>query len=511
MTDHETRSRTDAEELSAPSSRRSRLVRGGVLMSLVSIVSRLSSLVAQLFLGRLLLQDEFGLFAMALGITGIGGALRSALLPVLVDHLENDPREFDRTYRVVVASLWSLAAVGIATSPSVGSILGEPDLPPLLAFMILLMPFQILGSFGIARLSHRLEFGSISKVYTVTGLSRHVVVVAAAFAGFGAYSMAGGTAFAAAAEFILLRRHGRFLPETGLLSRQTITDVKESVRRGFSLRGRRWIWLGAIATTAGLYGDYTVASIWLATGIIGIYYFGYQLTGSFFEPVNLAINTVLVPAFVSLKDPRERQQRFQETVTVLSIVGVTVFNSATILIAPLVHVMWNGKWDEAIPVMLVFTLLGPIQVLHTACISIGRGSGLWNFYFGVTVVTGVVTIVGAAIGASLGTLLSLAVAVTVADVLATLGALVVLSRRLEAQMSRVLLAAVMPFALGVPGLLAANAVSPITDPTPDRLLLRTAVFVVVSVLVVGGSYRKLLLSTTRSLLQRSPAVSISPS
>ena len=165
-------------------------------MSLVSLVQRSSSFVAQLFLGTLLFEDDYGLFAIALGLTSIGAALRSVLQPVLINHLEHDPEAFNRTYRTTLLGLWMLTAAGIASSSLIESALDAPGLQPLLNILLFLVPFQVFAGFATARISHRLDFGQIAKTLSIVSLLRNLAMVVFAFAGFGVLSFAFCTATA---------------------------------------------------------------------------------------------------------------------------------------------------------------------------------------------------------------------------------------------------------------------------------------------------------------------------
>ncbi len=483
-------------------SRRSRLVRGGVVMTLVSVANRLSAFIAQLFLGRLLLEEDFGLFAVAVGLTSIGAAIRSALQPVLIDHLEHDPAAFARTYRTTMASLWLFVAVGVAISGLIESVLRAPGLQPLLIILLATMPFQVLAGFGMARISHSLEFKSVGKAQTAVPLARHIFTVGFAFAGLGPLSFALGGVIAVAAELAILSRFTSFVVRPGLFSAQTIVDIRGSVGRFTSGTDRRWIWVSALALTLASSGSYPTAAIWMTEDVIGLFYFAGGLTAAFWLPLTLAVNTVLVPGFVTLKTRAERRDRTIETVGTFAVLGVLLFNGLSVTIVPLTHLMWGGKWDAAIPALLALSLLAPLQFIHPVVHAIQRGTGAWNLYVVDISAYAVLTIAAAAVGAYIGELASLVLMVVAAEIIVTFGGLVLVSRRFGISAPDIIRVSVGPWLLGLAGLGVAHLIHPLDDPDFGGSLLRLPVFAVLTLLLVAVPYRRPLIGLVQSVLSR---------
>ncbi|MCP3993430.1 MAG: oligosaccharide flippase family protein [Actinomycetia bacterium] len=494
---------TSDTDPSSKVSRRSRLVRGGVVMTLVSVANRISSFIAQLFLGQLLFPEEFGLFAIAVGLTNIGAAVRSALQPVLIGHLEHDHAAFDRTYRTTMTGLWLLAAVGVAGSGLIESTLRAPGLQPLLIILLVTMPFQVLGGFGMARISHSLEFNSVGKAQTAVPLARHISTVGFAFAGLGPLSFALGGVVSVAAELATLSRYTSLVVRPGLFSAQTIADIRSSVSRFTSGIDRRWIWGSAIALNLAASGRYPVAAIWTTKQVIGLYYFAGGLTAAFWLPLYLAVNTVLVPGFVTLRTKAERRDRTMETVETFAVLGVLLFNGLSVMIVPLTHLMWAGKWDSAIPALLALSLFAPLQFIHPVVHAIQRGTGAWNLYMLDISAYAVLTIIAASIGAYIGGLASLALTVVLAEVIVTFGGLVAVSRLFDIRIPDIIRVSVGPWLLGLVGLGAAHLIHPLNDPDIGASLLRLPVFGVLTLLLVAVPYRRLLIGLAQSMLSRS--------
>ena len=480
----------------------SRLARGALLMSVISVFMRASSLLAQLVLGRILLQEDFGLFAMALGFTNVAASLRSVLQPVLIDLLEHDTNGFERTYRTTMVSVWTLALLGASLAGFVAEILDEPDLRWLLVTLLLIMPFQIWPVFGLAALNHNLQFPTVGRVITAGVIARYGALVGTALLGVGPYCFAFATGSAMLTECFLLRKQISVSP--GVLTKRTLNHLKRATDTIFGRLPRRWIWLSAIALSLTISGDYLAASTSprLDTMTLGLYYFAYTLTGAFHQPITLAANTVLVPGFVSLTDIEQRRARLLEVLKVATVIGVLLFNSIAVVLAPMVSLLWSGKWDATIPAALGFLFLAPVQALHPIAWAITRGTGRWNLYFTAILTNGVAVVVAAAVGARSGSLTTLVASVVITYSVVTLVTLGRLARALEAPVGRVLLIAVSPWLAGIPGLVVANSLNPLNDPTLGPSIVAAGAYAAVTLIWVVFPNRKLLQGLLATTLRK---------
>jgi PST family polysaccharide transporter len=485
----------------ASPSRRSALLRGAAVISASSVFTRALSFAVQLLLGRILLESDFGLYALAIGVTEIAASLRSVLQPVLVEQLENDVAAYERLYRTMMASIVGFGLVVAASSSLISNALNEPDLRMLLVVLAFVMPFELRPVFGVARLNHDLSFPVVARVITLGATIRYGTLVVAALAGFGVYTFAAGAIAQAAVEYLTLRRHIQISP--GLFSARAALDVVDATRRLVRRSAvRRWIWPSAVAYTLMNSGDYLAASPSLDNKTIGQYFFAFTLVGSFYGPISLAVNSVLVPGFVTVTESEDRRVRLLEVVRLSTVLGMLLFGALLVAIAPMVHVFWSGKWDAAVPAMIGFLIVAPIAVLQSVGLAIVRACGYWTLYFTTIVLTGVITVLGAGIGAAIGGLIGLVVGVALTDTGMVLVTLARLARRFEAPMLATSGTAVLPWLLGLPALGAAHLVNPLTDPRIGPSLLAAIAFTGVVALTVVVPYRAVLVTTARLLLNR---------
>jgi O-antigen/teichoic acid export membrane protein len=179
------------------------------------------------------------------------------------------------------------------------------------------------------------------------------------------------------------------------------------------LRDSRWIMLTSLAGILVMNGDYMAISLLQTKETLGIYYFGFQLSFSLATLFTNGVEAVMMPAFSRLHNDQERQKlAFFKTTRVLML-GATLACFALVLAAnPLVHGLWRGKWDSAIPVVQLLALSLPIKLVMPLCRTLIEGRGEWRFVSTLLLADGVGTIIAGGVGAWLGGLMAIAAVVS---------------------------------------------------------------------------------------------------
>jgi succinoglycan exporter len=121
----------------------------------------------------------------------------------------------------------------------------------------------------------------------------------------------------------------------------------------------------------------------------------------------------MMPAFSRLHNDPERQKRaFFKAARVL-MVGTTLACFALVLVAsPLVHRLWGGKWDSAIPVVQLLALSLPIKLVLPLCRTLIEGRGEWKLISWLLLTDGIGTVIAGGIGAWLGGVVAIAAVVS---------------------------------------------------------------------------------------------------
>ena len=78
----------------------------------------------------------------------------------------------------------------------------------------------------------------------------------------------------------------------------------------------------------------------------------------------------------------------------------------------LVHGLWRGKWDSAIPVVQLLALSLPIKLVMPLCRTLLEGQGEWKLVSTLLLADGIGTIIAGGVGAWLGGLVAIAAVVS---------------------------------------------------------------------------------------------------
>jgi O-antigen/teichoic acid export membrane protein len=226
------------------------------------------------------------------------------------------------------------------------------------------------------------------------------------------------------------------------------------------LRDSRWIMLTTFAGILAINGDYLAVSFLQPKEILGVYYFGYQLTFSMAILLTNGFDAVMLPAFSRLDRDQERQKvAFLKAVHVVML-GATLACFAFVLAAAaLVHNLWAGKWDSAIPVVQLLALSLPIKMVMPLCRSLLEGRGEWRLVSTLLLADGIGTVIAGGVGAWLGGVISIASLVSAYNLGFGLFFCAFVVTRIRAEAGPTLARMLLTLALGIIAISAALLIS----------------------------------------------------
>lgn len=355
--------------------------RGATWYAVASLVGKLTTLAMQFVLGWMLVEQDFAVYGAALGATVLTEAIQDGGVHKFL-------RANQARFLAVIGSATLLAVAGSLLGGLVMVVLavaspwiyeeGPMQLPLLAmgAYCLLQGPIAVLR----ARLDVDLRFGAMAVVDTSLVVGRAAAAVALAWAGFGAMSLIAPLVLGAVVEVVAfaavggLRRwsmRGARVGDAVVLLRSTIPIMVAQVG---SLLARR--------------GDYLVLSL-VAPWILGLYYFGFQFSASTMQLVTGAAASVL-PSVIGriAADPARvaatfaRVQRFAAWTILPSGVALALVTPA------LIHLLWGGRWDGAIPIAQAIAYAFAIRGIAIASDMTLEGLGRWRLLLGLSFVEG---------------------------------------------------------------------------------------------------------------------------
>ena len=371
------------------------VVAGGMVWTgLMILVSKAASFVAQLALGWLLVKADFALYATAasLGVwlTALkDGAAGSYLIQQghRFEQLAGAAFQFGLLMNVV-------AALGlIAAAPFAAYHLDRPQLTLLVWCMafatILASPVMVYR----AKLMIDLRFSTEARIGSLSAIIRYSLMIALAAWGFGALSFVVPLVLVAIYEWSMYRW------TVGKVRLWEPPDWHKMRELG---RACRWLMLATLAVALIGNGDYIVLSV-LAPSVLADYYFGFQLTVGISAVVTSGVKAVLMPAFSRLADSPERQARgFARSIGMLSLLAAPVCTLTAVVAPLLVDAAWQGKWNEAIPVIQVMALSLYPRLFQPVSGAVLEARGKWRLRSMLLVADGLGIMGATAVGATIG-------------------------------------------------------------------------------------------------------------
>lgn len=422
-----------------------------------TVVAKLASLGSQLVLGWLLAKEDFGLFALAIGISTVVAAVQDGgVQRILIQQgaryeaLAQAGLKMALLFKVLGAAIIALGA------PFLTHMLDAPGLDVLMWIIAVNMVISAPLSIYRAKLLIDLRFSTLAKVNSTSAILRYGSMIGFAIAGLGALSFVLPLLVVTAFEWVAMRSMTGRIPQGGLTFRSAAGEL---------LAAAKWLVLAAFCGAIIQNGDYIVIGAVLDEASLGVYFFGFQLTASFSTLISGSLLAVLMPSFTKLKDEPDRQrQALLKSLRLLALLFGPLFVAILITASPFIHVAWAGKWDQAIPVVQVLAVAFLANITAPLTAAIVEAHGRWRLRAVILVLSSTTTIAAAAAGAALAGILGVAVLVTVQRVMMGLVNAYIAARLADTRMSQVYRQMAAPLVLaivaGAIAWLAANILSP---------------------------------------------------
>lgn len=350
---------------------------GGFVLMLVQVVLlKFVAVAGQLVIAWLLLPESLGIFSLALTITAFAGIAQDAGVTQVLLHRNRRFRIWSTPafWLCLTAGFFTSVAV-LALTPLAAHAYRAPNLMPLLFVLSATPILNALAVVPAARLQAEMRFTALA----ISGLGMAVfstaLTIVLAYFGCGAYSLAVPIPAVAALRTIVL---------------WTISPVVIQPR----LRVRRWRYLlghsgkivcAGIFITVTMQADYIILGLMMEKTIVGMYYFGFNLSMQSTSVLAAAISAALFPALSALqREPTRQLAAFRRSATVLAAVGVPLCLLQAGAAEPLVQLMFERKWVASIPIIQILSVGMAVQLLNGAAGSLILAQGRFDEYLRLT-------------------------------------------------------------------------------------------------------------------------------
>lgn len=328
------------------------------------------SFIAQLILGYLLLDEDFGVFALAMSVASFIQCFRDGgVQKVLVQQGKTNYERLKGPAFWIGFWFSTTAGLGlVGAAPWAARFYAEPELTKLLWVVAVSLPMSMPAKMLTAKLQIDLQFKTIAKISVASMFLRHASVILFAYLGLRALSFVLPLLLVATFEGI-----------AGFLATRSIPwKSGHQLRLWPELLGNSlWETINAFLRGFANNGDYLVLGTLINKGTLGQYFFGYQLTVQMHTLLVVGFNQVLFPILTRLQDEPERMaQALVRSLRAFVLASCALSIPIAVGIAPLEELVWRGKWEPAVPLMQIFAILVPLRgvsgIVHSAVAARGQ-------------------------------------------------------------------------------------------------------------------------------------------
>ena len=338
--------------------------------SISIIVGKVLNFLTQLVLGAILLDEEFGIFAIASSIAVFLRVFNDGgVAHVLV---QRGKSQFDR---LAGPAFWISMCFSLATgllmaaiTPLAVHLYGNSQLAPLMYLLAVTIPLSCPATILKAKLRVELRFQTIAWISVSWFLIRQSGTIILALLGYGAMSFVIPLPFVTLLELVAVSVITRITPWKGKIR---VSQWPEILGSSF------WVAFAAFLRGLSSNGDYIVLGLLVPTAILGQYFFGYQLTVQFAVLMAANIQYVLFPVMSHLASEPARQARaIVRTIRLMTLVAAPFSLIVAATISSIEALAWQEKWAAAVPLMQIFSVAAPLrlisEIVHAAIMSRGQ-------------------------------------------------------------------------------------------------------------------------------------------
>lgn len=341
-------------------------------------VAKVASLIANFALGWLLAEGDYKLYAMAISVTALVGALRNGgAAKLLIQRRE----EYDDI-------AWPLARIALAFNLLGGAIVaalawpvatqhGQPAVMWLMLLLAASFPLNTAPTVLQARLRAELRFKDLTLITMRSTILRYASMIAFAATGFGPFSFVLPQILATVFEWVAMQRVAGRIPRPRL-------DAPPRTRE--LLHQLKWV-LGVTLGVALITNVHILVIGFAAPLLVGAFFFGFNLMRAVSQLFTQNLVGVVLPSFVRLKGQPDRQRdAMSRSVRLLTQATAPICLVGCVLAYPLVDFAWQGKWTHTVVVVQWLLLALPPRLMGSVGISVLESMGRWRTQAALTYV-----------------------------------------------------------------------------------------------------------------------------
>jgi O-antigen/teichoic acid export membrane protein len=366
--------------------------RGSFWMILAAVLTRCASFAAQIVLGLLLSQGDFGVYALAISAATIAAALKDGGVKQLLVQRQG------RYGQLIGPVFWMAAAFNTATGFLIAvlafplaSVFGEPQLAVLMLIIAAAHPLATPGAILATRLHIDMRFKEAGMIAGVSAAIRYVGAIILAAAGFGPLSFVLPLPILAIVEWAMgwwytRERPWRKAPRFGMWWPMFLETS--------------WILVGTFGIAVTNLGANPALGLFAATAVVGVYFFAFQIVVQVGVMLSTNVAQVLFSALAKLNhEPQRQRAAVTRAMRQVMLLAAPVCLGLAVTFAPLEALIWGGRWVEAVGPVLVLGFLYPLGIASSISFAVLQAKGRFRDWGLGLITMAVLTLGGALAGA----------------------------------------------------------------------------------------------------------------
>ena len=350
-----------------------RQVRGGMSWSLLnSVVLRFGSMAVSIAMARILVPEDYGLFAVGTVVLMVLQSMNELGTSVAVVRWQGDVTRPARSATTLAyASSAVLWGATFLLAPAVASAMNAPGATALLRVLSFSVLIDAVSSIPNALVTREFLQGRRAVVDGAGLVVASAVSIVLALQGWGAMSMAWGAIAGNLVTTLGICLLAPAWPRPGW-NRE---DARQLLRVGLPLAGTSLVFLAILNV------DYIVVGRELNAELLGFYLMAFNLSSWPPNVLSVAVRRVALPAFARLaNDPPGLDRAFGRATYLLGLVSLLFATLLSLLGPEAVHVVYGERWVPATAALRWLAVLGAARVLidlaYDALAAVGRTTRL---------------------------------------------------------------------------------------------------------------------------------------
>lgn len=335
--------------------------------------SKVTSLLGQIILARLLVPRDFGLVALSIIAVSFASVIRqTGIQQILVQRHKNFRRWANPAFWLELTAGMATALLLAAASPIAALVFHSNALMGLILVSAAAAPLSPWFVVPTARLMIDMRFKAIAAVNIICNFTMTTMSVFLAWRGFGAYS------------FIIP------IPAAGAIRAFWLWQLAKP-RVNLNPQLRRWKFLvgdSGFMIATGFLNSVMYQAGYLALGLlypkaaVGQFFFALNLSTQVGQLLSQNLGGVLLPALAKLQDnPARHAAALMRALRMLAFISTPLCLLLAVVAKPLVVVVYGSKWLPAVPVLEIMALTAAISIPSSPATAALQSQGRFALLF----------------------------------------------------------------------------------------------------------------------------------